>query len=336
MHTLTQLIHRRLMEAAGDDAAAAGGGDGGGGGGSDDAAVAAAKTEVEQRARNMGWSPKDQWQGHPDSWIDANEFVHRGEQMLPILRSNMRKGEAKIASLEAELKKTNTALQSANESIQVLTNISSEQSRAAAKERRRELLRQQAQARTDGDTDREIEIGEQIADVTSQINAAPAEEAPVTKPVKGAKSAAAPATTPAADPVQSPEWQQWSQENSWFGTDRRKTALATAIAEELRSDPANAGLVGKPFFDRVTAEVNRTLGIGGRATTSKVEGNAPGGGRGAATDNNSPSNGKTYADLPADAKAACERDARILVGEGKAFKTIADWRKHYVTAYFNS
>ena len=318
------------MEAAGDDGA--GGGEGGGG--PDQAAVEAQRAEVEQRARDMGWSPKENWRGNPNSWIDAPEFVQRGEQVMPILQANLRKGEARVSSLESRMQKQAAQLAEAHETIRVLTDLSTEQSRAAAKERRRELLREQADARREGNTDLEIELGEQIADVTSQINAVNDDGTP--KPRKGAKVTAKPEpqrTDPATNPTADPQYQQWAAENPWFGTDRRRTALATAVAEELRADPANASLVGRAFFDRVTAEVNKTL-TPPRSVTSKVEGNN-GGNNNAGGGGSSTPAGKSYADLPADAKAACERQAKMLVGEGKAFKTIADWRKQYVTVYFD-
>lgn len=337
MHIL-RMIYRHLMEEAGDDGAGGGaGGDGAGGDGDQGNPEAAAqRAEVEQRARDMGWAPKENWRGNPNSWIDAPEFVQRGEQVLPILQANLRKGEAKLSAVETQMQRQAAELQEARETIRVLTDLSTEQSRAAAKERRRELLRQQADARREGNAELEIELGEQIADMTSQINAAEVNDDGTPKPRKGAK------VTPKTkqqqqtgdgnnNPTADPQYQQWAAENPWFGTDRRKTALATAIGEELRADPANAGLVGRAFFDRVTAEVNKVFAPA-RTTTSKVEGGTAsagsnGGGGGG--------NGKTFADLPADAKAACARQAKMLVGEGKAFKTEADWRKHYVTVYFN-
>lgn len=338
MHIL-RMIYSRLMEEAGDDGAGEGaaGSDAGGDGDQGNPEAAAQRAEVEQRARDMGWAPKENWRGNPNSWIDAPEFVQRGEQVLPILQANLRKGEAKLSTLEQQIQRQAQQLAEANETIKVLTDLGTEQSRAAAKEKRRELLRQQADARREGNTELEVDLGEQIADVTSQINAAEANDDGTPKPRKGAKvtpksqqaNNGGDNPNPTADPV----YQQWASENSWFGTDLRKTALATAIAEEIRSNPENAGLVGRPFFDRVTAEVNK-LFAPARATTSKVEGGAA-----TAAANNSggggASSGKTYADLPADAKAACERQSKMLVGEGKAFKDMAAWRKHYATVYFN-
>lgn len=355
MHILRNVIHR-LFHAAGDDGGEGGGGggestivsDGDAGEGGDDTVE---RAQVEQRARDLGWSPRDQWRGPLSAWIDAPEFVQRGEQIMPILRNNLRASEGKISSLEAQLKKQSLQLQAANESIQVLINLNTEQGREAAKEKRRELLREQAAARRDGDTDREIELGEQIADVTSRINTAEAEAeegqqgTAADKQGKGkGKGKTAAGTTPPPDdddsannPANDPVYKQWEADNPWFGKDTRRTALATAIARELRSNPANEGLIGRAFFDKVTDEVNKTMGGTKRATSSKVEGAAGGGGNGSGNGAGSgAANGKTYNDLPADAKAACERYARDVVGEGRAFKDIASWRKHYTTQYFNS
>lgn len=332
MYILRNVIHR-LFEAAGADGAASGG-DGGG----DQAAQQAA---VEQRAREMGWSPKEQWRGNPDHWIDASTFVQRGEQVLPILQANLRQRDAQLATLRQTSQQQAEQLRAANEAIQVLTNISTEQGRTAAKEKRRELLKQQAQARTDGNTDLEIELGEQIADVTAEIQAG--QEAAAASTKSGKKPQQQQRQQPPAgdsgnndsqnDPTRDPNYIAFRDANPWFGTDRRKTALATAIGEELRADPANANLVGKAFFDRITAEVNKVFAPARPA--SKVEGAANGGGGNNAGEID-PASGKSYADLPADAKEACLRQGKALIGEGKAFKTEAEWRKYYVSMYFNS
>ena len=46
------------------------------------------------------------------------------------------------------------------------------------------------------------------------------------------------------------------------------------------------------------------------------------------------SRGKSYNSLPAEAKTACDAEARRFVGEGKRFKTTADWRARYAELYF--
>ena len=38
-------------------------------------------TGAEQQAYAQGWRPQDEWSGDPDKWVDANEFIFRGELM---------------------------------------------------------------------------------------------------------------------------------------------------------------------------------------------------------------------------------------------------------------
>ena len=44
--------------------------------------------------------------------------------------------------------------------------------------------------------------------------------------------------------------------------------------------------------------------------------------------------GKTYNDLPPDAKIACDGWSKQLVGEGRRHKTLADWRASYTKTFF--
>lgn len=355
MNLLRNLIRGALHHAAGQDGGEGSGGagdnraagdDGGGDGGS---AGAGQRAEIEARARDWGWSPKDQWRGNPDGWLDAPEFVRRGEQVLPILQANYRKTETEVRQLRQQNQQIQQQLTAANESIKVLTDMSTEASRQSAKEKRRELLRAQAQARTDGDAEAEIELGEQIADITAVINR---EEAATVAPAATTKKPAGrgqPSQNNSGgegdaggdegdnDPTQDPAYQAFVQANPWFGTDRRRTALAVAIGQEFRSDPAYNHLQGKAFFERIVAEVNRTIAPP-RSGGSKVEGDGGGRGGNGGSGNgfSDPSTGKSFSDLPPEAKSAFERQAKLVVGEGRAFKTMDEWRKYYVTSYFNS
>ena len=64
--------------------------------------------------------------------------------------------------------------------------------------------------------------------------------------------------------------------------------------------------------------------------TDKVQGGrGPSGGGGG-----SGGRQKTYADLPADAKAACDSYASKLVGPGRAHKDLASWQAQYAKDFF--
>lgn len=61
------------------------------------------RADVEAQARSMGWRPKDEWRGDPDTWRDADEFVERGTTMIPILNKRIEGYESEIGSLREEV-----------------------------------------------------------------------------------------------------------------------------------------------------------------------------------------------------------------------------------------
>jgi hypothetical protein len=66
--------------------------------------AAAPDPETESRAKAMGWAPKDEWRGPEDRWVDADVFVKRGEEVMPILKAQLRKFEAENAEIKKTLK----------------------------------------------------------------------------------------------------------------------------------------------------------------------------------------------------------------------------------------
>ncbi len=59
--------------------------------------------DTEQRARAMGWVSKDEFRGPADKWRDADEFVRKGEEDLPIVRERLRDTTRKLTDLEKRL-----------------------------------------------------------------------------------------------------------------------------------------------------------------------------------------------------------------------------------------
>lgn len=274
--------------------------------------------ETEVKARSMGWRPKDEFKEDPDHgrvWVDAETFVKRGEEVLPFVRADNRRLKDEVATLQRENAETRNLLKASSEAIEELKKFNTDIARDNAKTRKKELLEAIATAKKDGNVEQEVQLTDQL----SEHNAALRESE---KPAKVNGAAAGP--VPFVPP---PEMKVWMTENPWFGTDKRRTALANGIADELRSDPANAGLLGRAFFDRVTEEVEKVFGGNQRRTNaSKVEESRGGSGGSSA--------GKSFADLPPDAKEACKRQGQRLIGPGRAFKTADEWQAHYVKSYF--
>ena len=68
-------------------------------------------TEVEQAAREMGWRPKEEFRGDTAKWVDAETFVSRGENFIPILRADREKLRGENAEIKSALAETKTLLQ---------------------------------------------------------------------------------------------------------------------------------------------------------------------------------------------------------------------------------
>jgi hypothetical protein len=58
---------------------------------------------AEERARAQGWRDKDEFSGNPDDWRPAEEFLERGEKILPILQERFGKMEAENTKLAERL-----------------------------------------------------------------------------------------------------------------------------------------------------------------------------------------------------------------------------------------
>lgn len=273
---------------------------------------------VETRASEMGWVPRENFRGDDARWIDAETFVKRGEELMPILRANNKKLAEELDGVKHQLEETKTLLKASAESIDALKEFNSKAIREQATGKKVEIVAAIKEARESGDVESEVALTEQLQEQTAAIKAA--EKAPEKK-----------AEPPQADPTdftKTPDWQAWTAENEWFGKDKRRTALALGIADEMRSN--GDGVLGKAFLDKVTEEVDKVLGgEKTRENPSKVEGGARSSGNGGGG-----ASKRSFADLPTEARAACDRQAERLVGPARAFKTKEEWRRHYAQKYF--
>lgn len=265
---------------------------------------------IEQEARGLGWVPQEEFRGDQSKWVDAEAFVQRGKDIMPILRQNNKKLQADIQRLAGENQRLAHMFTASQESIVELQAFHEDNLKARLAAQKRELAGQLAEAREAGDTMAEVEIQSQIAELNVAAKREP-KQAPREAPQQQA-------------PQPDPDMAEWLAANPWFNTDQRKTARAIGIAQVLRSDPDNDHLQGRAFYDRVVQEMQPQ-----GSQHAKVGGGRPSGeggqGRG---------NGKDYDSLPPEAKEACNKQAKKLVGEGRAFKDTASWNAYYAKIYF--
>lgn len=261
--------------------------------------------DIEQEAAALGWVPKDQFRGDPEKWTDAETFVRRGHEIMPILRKNNEKLTATVENLTGEVLTLKESLKAAQEAMIEFKKHHDETEARAYQRAIEDLKAKRKEARAEGDH----ELADEIGDKIDELNANAPKE--ITKPV-----APVPAPTP-AQPNLDPEYARWEKDNEAWLKDSEKAAYAQSIAQYIR---ATSKLVGRAFLDKVTEEVEKRFAT---PHTSRVEGT------GAAPR----TGGKTYADLPAEARTACDRMAAKLVGPNRAFADIEAWRKSYVKSY---
>lgn len=272
--------------------------------------------DAESRAKLMGWAPKDQWRGAPEEWIDADAFIERGESIMPILRANNRKLEDKVKTLEQQNLQTQQLLREANTTLTALKDANTEIARERARAKKTQLASAVRDAREEGNVEKETELQAELTDLTAELRQAELEngkEQVRQKPIQ------------TQDFTQEPWFKEWHQDNPWFGQDQDRTEYAAFVAQRLaRSSPE---LRHGAFLEKVREDVEKVLGPTQERRQSRVEG-----GRQQATGNGG---GKSFSDLPGEAKKACERQAGRLVGKGKAFENMDTWRKHYAEQYFS-
>ena len=76
-------------------------------------------TEIEVKARAMGWKPEAEWKGDPPprGFVDAETFVEAGEKALPVVSADRNRLQEEVDTLKAET----AALRQGNERFRVFT-----------------------------------------------------------------------------------------------------------------------------------------------------------------------------------------------------------------------
>jgi hypothetical protein len=61
--------------------------------------------DFEAEAREHGWSPKEDFKGDASRWVDAETFMKRADDMMPLLKATNRRLKADLDSLKKDLKR---------------------------------------------------------------------------------------------------------------------------------------------------------------------------------------------------------------------------------------
>ncbi len=244
--------------------------------------------ETETRARRLGWVPKEDFRGDPDKWRPAEEFLDRGERILPILQRDNDKLHRRLSEVETMLKET-------REASKELLEFTSKSEQRAYERAKSEIEARIEQAAANADANAVRSEMRNLDDLNKQHQ--PKAE------TKTEQRREAP------QPQIDPEIQTWIDHEPWFNKDRALNAYAIDTYGELeRARP------GMTTAERLAETKRRTMdkfpekfGVNpDRERPSTVSTPNSGG--------TSRKKGKTYDDLPADAKKACDKFVRTIPG----------------------
>lgn len=282
----------------------------------DDAGVD--QKEVEQEARKMGWRPEEEFIGDKSRWVDAETFVERGRQVIPILAQNNRKLQADLSKRDEKIVTLQEQLESAQVAIEKLEKHWTEANKRAVETAKAQLKTELKAAREDNDIDAEIAIQEKLRDLGKTNEEAPKKETP--KPEKKE-----------SESDLSPEIRSWMSDNSWYGDsgDKKKTREFNRFCQDLKEDdPDMANVFGRTFLDTALELFNESKGEKSTAADKVDSGSNRGSGG-----NSASGGGKSWNSLPKEAKDACLADADELVGPNKRYKKLDDWKAAYAKIY---
>ncbi|MDB5607794.1 MAG: hypothetical protein JWP25_4694 [Bradyrhizobium sp.] len=241
--------------------------------------------ETEAKARRLGWVSKEEFKGDPERHRSADEFLKRGEEILPILKRDNDKLHSVVSRIEGELKETRDTLKQFSE-------YASKGEERAYKRAKAELEAKLDNAIATADVDTARAARREIAELET--------DAP--KPAPKVEKT----ETPPLDPVV----QSWIGENEWFD---KSVALRSVAIEEFGD--LERQYPGKSKADLLAETKQKVM----ERFPEKFGINTKRDNAGAVTTPNGnvaprKKAGKTYEDLPADAKKACDKFVKSIPG----------------------
>lgn len=72
-----------------------------------------APRDFEAEAKEHGWSPKEDFKGDPNRWVDAEAFMKRADEMMPLLKATNARLKRDLESIRKDLKRATTHFEGA-------------------------------------------------------------------------------------------------------------------------------------------------------------------------------------------------------------------------------
>jgi hypothetical protein len=274
--------------------------------------------DIEERARRMGWLPQEEFRGSADRWVDAETYVRNAETQLPLMKGTLSTMERKMAEQERLLREQSARIAAMQADFGEFVEFTRKSEERAYQRALKELQAKQRKAVEEQDLEAFDKASSELDEYIRQhpaITGKPREEKP-----------------PAS---REPEWfskevlENWKANNPWYLENPEMAIYARQIDEWLGN--TRPELAQRERLEEVTRKVKEKYPAywanPKRGGPQPVEG-AEHGGRPASS-----RAGKTYADLPPDAKAICDRFCG-KDGKGKTGTIPGYTREDYVRDYF--
>lgn len=197
---------------------------------------------IELEAMEQGWRPKEEFQGDPDRFIEAGEFVRRGELF------------GKIDHQSKEIKQLKSTME---QFARHHANVE----KVAYDRAIKDLKAQRKAALAEGDVDRFDELDNQIDEVTDERN----------KFLEQAR------TTPVT-PTVNPAFSEWVARNPWYSKDTLLQGAADRFGTELARQGMDPLEVLKQVEKKIKEEFPHKFTNPNRERVSAVEAPAARGG----------------------------------------------------------
>lgn len=250
--------------------------------------------DYEAEALKSGrWVPKAEWSGEPAKWQDAKTFIERGERLLPIVQENLQQTRAELQRAQQEIRELNAASETFRTHVEKAV-------RREYQQKLEDALKRKIGAIEAGDGATVVEIEGEIKQL----------EVDVEKEVKEVKK-----TAPATKADDHPDYPAWLAANPWYGQAGYLQDAGNAAAKKILTKAKLAGKPlpdGKPLFEQVEDAVKSANPddfpdyVPFAKRNGEQRGNTVHNGEG---ENRSPPGNRkdhTYANLPAEAKLACD------------------------------
>lgn len=236
---------------------------------------------VEEKAKSMGWIPKEEFKGDPEKHRSAEDFVERGENYVPILKDRVKK-------LETDLE---TALKVTKAELEKVRKQGYEEAKEKYEAKKAELANEELEAVESQDVEKFKEIQTRKESLKEP--------------------------EPVVEQQVNPVFSDWNKKNAWYGTDTDLTNEADAQFDTLlkiqqAKDP-NKVVPPESLYSEIEKRVKmlypEKFENPHRKEPAEVE-----------TGTEQPGEkSNSWSDLPPAAKSAYERQRRYQKEQGREF-----------------